>query len=245
MGKSIDLTGKRFGRLIVIRQIGVDKRRREKTWLCQCDCGNTKETKTSYLTSGDTSSCGCYRRECELKNLEKCRGIVQKKHGRSNTRIYQIWADMKDRCNNRNNKAFKNYGGRGIKVCEEWEKDFMTFYTWAMDNGYKDTLTIDRINVNKNYEASNCRWVTWEIQANNKRTTKKIKIYEETKTAKKKKKIYGIKASLLLERYNKGYRDDKLVYKGSLRHFQKTDLKRDSKGRYLKKEEQFQSKEKL
>ena len=129
MGKSIDLTGKRFGRLIVIRQIGVDKRRREKTWLCQCDCGNTKETKTSYLTSGDTSSCGCYRRECELKNLEKCRGIVQKKHGRSNTRIYQIWADMKDRCNNRNNKAFKNYGGRGIKVCEEWEKDFMTFYT--------------------------------------------------------------------------------------------------------------------
>lgn len=233
MGKGRDLIGERFGRLIVIEENGRNKSR-QKMWLCRCDCGNEKEVPTSYLTSGDTTSCGCYRKECELKNLSKFWG-KPRTHGLSKTRIYQIWADMKDRCNNNKNQFYKNYGGRGIKVCDEWTTDFMNFYNWAMENGYKEELTIDRINVDGNYEPNNCRWATWKLQANNKRTSRKITIYGKTKTAYEFEKQYGISAHVLIDRYDKGYRDDKLIYKGNLGHFRKTNLKRDSKGRFLKK----------
>lgn len=230
-----DFTGERFGRLIVVKDTGKRKNRR-KIWLCKCDCGNEKEVISTYLVNGDTTSCGCYRRECELKNLSKFWGQA-KTHGLSKTRIYQIWADMKDRCNNANNPVFKNYGGRGIKVCDEWLNDFMSFFNWAMANGYQNDLSIDRINVNGNYEPNNCRWATWKIQANNKRTSRKITIYEETKTAYEFEKQYGVKANLLINRYDKGYRNEKLIYNGNLGHFRKTNLERDSKGRFLKKEE--------
>lgn len=232
-----DLTGNRFGRLKVIKQIGVDKKKRQKLWLCQCDCGNTKEVITSYLMSGDTSSCGCYRRECELKNLEKCRGISNITHGMHDTRIYRIWSDIKQRCNNKNKNSFKDYGGRGITVCKEWNNDFMNFYKWAINNGYDDTLTIDRVDVNGNYEPDNCRWTNWKEQANNRRTTRKITIYGETKTAYEFEKQYGIKGHVLIDRFDKGYRDEKLIYKGNLGHFRKTTLKKDSKGRFMKRSE--------
>lgn len=236
-----NLIGQKFGRLLVIRQIGIDTKTRQKKWLCECDCGNKKETITSYLTSGDTTSCGCYRRECELKNLKEARNReVNKKHGMHNTRIYQIWADMKARCNNPKHNSFENYGGRGIKVCEEWKKDFIIFYKWAINNGYSDDLTIDRINVNGNYEPNNCRWANWKEQANNKRTTRKITIYGETKTAYEFEKQYGIKAHLLINRYDKGYSDYRLIYKGNLGHFRKTNLKRDNKGRFMKKEKIYE-----
>ena len=231
-----NLTGKRFGRLLVIKEVGRDIKTRQKLWLCKCDCGNEKITKTTYLTSGDTSSCGCYRKECELKNLKESRDRKPcKTHGMHNTRIYQIWADMKGRCNNENSKAYKNYGKRGIKVCAEWNEDFVSFYRWAIKNGYRENLTIDRIDVNGNYEPNNCRWATWKEQGNNKRTTRKITIYGETKTAYEFEKQYEIKAHLLLDRYDKGYRSEKIIYKGNLGHFKKTNLKRDEKGRYIKK----------
>lgn len=233
MGKSIDLKSKRFGRLIVVKQTGRNKN--GKLWLCRCDCGKEKEVPTKYLTSGDTKSCGCYRKECEIKNLSQFWGKI-KTHGLSKTRIYQTWADMKDRCNNPNNNAYDSYGGRGIRVCDEWIIDFMNFYNWAMKNGYNDTLTIDRINVNGNYEPKNCRWVSWKIQGNNRRTTRKITIYGETKTAYEFEQLYKVKACLLRSRYNKGYRDDKLIYNGNLAHFKKCKNKRDSKGRFVKNE---------
>lgn len=233
--KGKNLTNQKFGRLLVLRQIGIDKRTRQKIWLCRCDCGKEKEIITSYLTSGDTQSCGCYRKECEIKNLSKFWG-KPKTHGLSKTRMYQIWADMKDRCNNSKNYSFKDYGARGIKICNEWAIDFINFYNWAINNGYQDNLTIDRIDVNGNYEPSNCRWVTMKEQANNKRNTIKITILGETKTAYEFEKQYGLKAGLLIDRYEKGYRDDKLIYKGNLGHFKKTNLKRDNKGRFLKKE---------
>ena len=237
--KGKDLTGQKFGRLKVIKQIGINSKNRQKIWLCKCDCGNEKQVVTSYLTSGDTTSCGCYRKECEIKNLSQFWG-KPRTHGLSKTRIYRIWVDMKDRCNNNKNLFFKHYGGRGIKICNEWLIDFMNFYNWATNNGYNDNLTIDRINVNGNYEPNNCRWATAREQANNTRTTRRIKIFGECKTAYEFEKQYGIKACLLIDRYDKGYRDEKLIYKGNLGHFikraTKKELKRDSKGRFLKKE---------
>ena len=229
--KGKNLIGERFGRLIVIKEKGRNKRR-QKVWLCKCDCGEIKEVPTSYLTSGDTTSCGCYRKECEITNLSKTWGETRKTHGLSKTRIYQIWADMKDRCYNLKSASYKDYGGRGIKVCEVWIKDFVCFYNWAIENGYNDTLSIDRVNVNGNYEPDNCRWATYKEQANNKRNTRMITIYGETKTAYEFEKQYGIKAHLLVDRYDKGYRNEKLVYKGNLGHFRRCNLKKDSKGRF-------------
>lgn len=235
--KGKDLTGQRFGRLLVLKQIGIDVKSGQKRWLCECDCGNKKETITSYLTSGDTSSCGCYRKECELKNLKEAREKgVNKTHGLSKTRIYQIWADIKDRCYNNKNASYKHYGGRNIVVCDEWRRNFMAFYNWAIKNGYQENLTIDRINVNGNYEPQNCRWATYKEQANNKRTTRKIIIYDKIKTAYEFEKEYGIKAHVLVDRYDKGYRNEKLIYKGNLGHFRVCHCERDNFGRFVKKE---------
>ena len=232
-----NLIGQKFGRLTVIKFKEIDKKTRQKIWLCQCDCGNEKEVITSYLTSGDTSSCGCYRRECELKNLKQARERgVNKTHGMHNSRIYHIWIDMKIRCYNLNNPAYKYYGGRGIKVCDEWKNDFMSFYNWAINNGYNNKLTLDRINNNGNYEPNNCMWATWKEQGNNRRTTRKITLYGETKNAYEFEKQYGIKAGLLIKRFDKGYEDWKIIYKGNLGHFKKNNLKRDKKGRFIKNE---------
>lgn len=212
-----DLTGKRFGRLVVVKRIGTNQKNRQYIWLCKCDCGNYKETVTSYLTSGDTSSCGCYRKESELRNLSRFWG-KPKTHGLSKTRIYTIWADMKDRCYNKNNSYYKHYGLRGIKVCDEWKNSFEEFNKWAKENNYTDKLTIDRIDVNGNYEPNNCRWATAKEQANNRRNSKKITLFGETKTAYEFEKIYGIKAYLLYSRYKKGYSDKDIIYKGDFRN---------------------------
>lgn len=135
---------------------------------------------------------------------------------------------MKERCENEKNQSYKNYGARGIKVCQEWLIDFMNFYNWAINNGYKSNLTLDRIDVNGNYNPKNCRWANSKEQANNKRNTRKITIYGETKTAYEFEKQYQIKALLLLRRYDKGYRDDKLIYKGNLGLFIRR-LKKENK----------------
>lgn len=164
--KLIDLTGEKFGRLTVIKRNG--SRYKVPLWECICECGNTCYVVSKSLLNGSTRSCGCYRHQCERENLLKSRTT----HGQSRTRLYRTWVNMLARCSNQNEPHYPDYGGRGITVCNEW-RDYEVFSKWAHNNGYSDTLTIDRINVNGNYEPSNCRWTTMAVQNRNKRTTRK------------------------------------------------------------------------
>ena len=154
--KFIDLTGKKIGRLTIISLKAKGKRTK---WNCICDCGKEKIIDGQHLRSKKIISCGC-------ASIERI-SILNKTHGQSNTRIYNIWCGMKTRCYDINCHTYSRYGNRGIKVCDEWKNDFQTFYNWAMANGYQDNLTIDRIDVNGNYEPSNCRWVDKYTQSNN------------------------------------------------------------------------------
>ena len=166
MSKRIDLYGKKFGKLTVLDR-AENSNNGHARWLCICECGNKTIVTSDSLRSGKTVSCGCHGKQM-LR--EKGRRTT---HGLRNHKLYGVWRSMKERCTLETHKYYKDYGGRGIKVCKLWMNDFQSFYVWAMSNGYKEGLTIDRIDNNKGYEPSNCRWVTMAIQNKNKRNTKK------------------------------------------------------------------------
>lgn len=173
MGKFQDLTGMKFGKLTVLKR--ADKGNMKATrWICECECGNIKIVYGADLKSGHTKSCGCYKAEHFI--------AATSTHRKRNTRLYNIWSNMKQRCYNEKNERYKDYGGRGITVCKEWLEDFMNFYNWAMANGYRDDLTLDRKDTNGNYEPSNCRWATYKEQANNKRNNVVLSYKGEKKT---------------------------------------------------------------
>lgn len=159
MGKIKDLTGQKFGKLTVRKflRIGED---RSAIWLCDCECGNTTEVPTKKLNSGNTKSCGCLREE------------LHKTHGLSNTKLFNVWSGMKQRCYTPTSSNYKNYGGRSIKMCDEWLNNFKTFYDWAIENGYEEGLSLDRIDVDGNYEPNNCRWSDDYVQVHNRRLDK-------------------------------------------------------------------------
>lgn len=166
----IDLTGQRFGCLIVVAECGKDNTGKNTLWQCSCDCGGSTKTTTTHLRSGHTQSCGCVKHEKLIEYGKNTR--FKTKHNLSFTRQYRIWSGIKNRCTNPNEPKFNLYGGRGIKVCEEWLNDFIAFYDWAMANGYADDLRIDRIDCDGNYEPNNCRWVTYTDQNRNRRFCK-------------------------------------------------------------------------
>lgn len=158
--KMLDLRGKRFGRLICVEPDRSIKKH-FVYWKCICDCGAITIVPSRQLVSGNTQSCGCLHKELLSKSRIK--------HGGKGTRLYSIWKSMRYRCSNEKSNNYRYYGGRGISVCEEWKNDFLAFKQWAESNGYSDELTIDRINVDGNYEPNNCRWATFREQRMNQR----------------------------------------------------------------------------
>ena len=205
--------GERYGRLVVISAAGKSKDNRQQ-YLCKCDCGKETIVVGKHLVSGNTKSCGCYKRDAGV--------IANTTHGMSKTRIYKTWASMKDRCEREKSNHYANYGGRGITVCDEWRNDFKAFCDWALSNGYADNLTIDRIDVNKNYCPDNCRWVLANEQAKNKRKTIYLTKDGETRLVKEWAQILGIPAYTIYSRKELGFSDEECLFVGSL---PKRDLK--------------------
>lgn len=207
MGKFEDLTGKKFGKLTVIKRVenhvqpsGASYTR----WLCKCECGNEVTVRTSDLTRGHTKSCGCLQKEKVTT------------HGLKKTRLYVIWRDIKARCFNPNNRGFKNYGAKGITMCDIWKNNFKAFNDWAMENGYnpnakRGECTIDRIDVNGNYEPNNCRWVDNLVQQNNKKNNVFISYNNETHTVAEWSRILHIPPHTLYARLYKGWSVEKTL----------------------------------
>lgn len=164
MSRLIDLTGKRFERLVVLGRAANSKSGSTR-WLCQCDCGNTTISDGYQLRNCITKSCGCYSIDNCKKNFTK--------HGLANHRLRYVFNSMHSRCENSENNSFTYYGGRGIKVCDEWARPqgFIAFYNWSIENGFEQGLQIDRIDVNKGYSPDNCRWVTPHENSLNRRVT--------------------------------------------------------------------------
>ena len=195
MSKFKDLTGMKFGRLTVIER-AIDridtKGKRHIMWKCLCSCGKTKDISRDSLLSNRVKSCGCLRAE---KTKER-----KFKHGLRNTPLYRTWSNIKTRCYNPKNDTYKYYGEKGVTMCSEWKKDFLNFYMWSLENGYKEGLTIDRINSNGNYEPSNCRWVTATQQQNNKLNNYLIIYKESTHTLAEWSNILNINYKVLYRR---------------------------------------------
>ena len=166
MGKFIDITGQKFGRLEVVRFSGKTKHR-HSIWLCNCDCGNTLTVEKPALVSGKTRSCGCLHDEQSAAN-----GRAGATHNMSKTPTYRTWSALIQRCTNAGNDSFASYGGRGIKVCDRWLESFENFLA---DMGEKpEGMSLDRINVDGSYTPKNCRWATAEEQANNRRNNRRF-----------------------------------------------------------------------
>ena len=193
--KMVNIEGNRYGRLVVVSYYGYENGL--DRWKCKCDCGNETIVPRHALESGNTTSCGCYKRQRTIE--------THYKHGGYKDRLYGVWIDIKKRCYNENERSYKDYGGRGIEMCDEWKNDYKNFKNWAISAGYDENAgymecTIDRIDVNGNYCPENCRWVDIKVQANNTRSNCVIEYNTEKHTLSEWANILGIKTTTLWTR---------------------------------------------
>lgn len=200
MGKLLDLVGRKFFRLTVVEFAGVING--TSRFRCVCDCGVEKIIRSNNLMSGDAKSCGCWNRE-RITNQTKGLNIL-------NNKLYRVWGDMKSRCNNPNDTCFKNYGGRGITVCSEWNESSELFGEWALSNGYAKGLTIDRIDNNGNYSPDNCKWSTKGEQGRNQRSNVFVTINGITKILPDWAAEWNLNPNTVVIRYRNGDRGDRL-----------------------------------
>ena len=201
--KFTDLTGQKFCKLTVVGYAG--RYKRESLWECECECGNTVFVLTSKLKKGRKKSCGCSRNQLTSES--------NKTHGHSGERLYRIYILMIRRCENPKAKCYENYGGRGITVCDEWKRNVDSFYKWALSNGYRDDLTIDRIDNNKGYSPDNCRWATKIQQQNNMRTNNYITFNNETHTLSEWSRIVNKNTTTISGRLRRGWSIEDALFK--------------------------------
>lgn len=199
-----DLTGQRFDRLYIIEFAGRDCKKR-LLWKCRCDCGKETIVLANKIFTGRTKSCGCLRGELSRKRATK--------HGMYRTRLYNIWANMIQRCKNPKSVSYQYYGKRGIKVCEEWEK-FSNFADWALNHGYSEELSIDRIDPDKDYEPDNCRWADAIEQGNNKRNNVMVEHNGRMYTAAEISRATGNSYSAIISRIKRGWSSQQIFEKG-------------------------------
>lgn len=185
-----EFIGKKYNKLTLIEYLGRLKADHHHYYRCMCECGNESIATLYKMRTGHTKACGC---------------LIGKMHGVFNHRLYRIWASMKTRCHNPNAAAYKSYGGRGIYVCDEWRNSYKLFYRWSMDNGYKDSLSIDRKENSKGYNPSNCRWVTMKQQQNNKTNNVFITFNGETHTIAEWSEIIDVRQQTISARYKNGW----------------------------------------
>ena len=232
MGKYKDLTGRQFGRLTALEPLPPHGKNTALMWACKCECGGTAIVRGTDLVNGHTMSCGCYRK-------------MQKAMPNGELRLHRIWANMKQRCTNPKSKDFKYYGAKGVSVCAEWE-DFETFFYWAMSHGYKDGLTIERIDNDGDYCPKNCKWIPKHRQNSNTSRTKRYVMYGKVFTLAEICRIYGVSRSTVASRMKKGIPLEKAIkqnrrYKVNTKllelsdrlkdlRTQKSDLEREVKG---------------
>lgn len=195
-----DIAGNRYFRLVALHRAEKTDKRNHVYWVCQCDCGNMITVRKDSLESGHAKSCGCY-----LKEMYDARRNSEKE---TLSKLYEAWVNMRSRCNSPSNVAYANYGGRGISVCKEWDTSYAAFKKWSLDNGFSDSLlghqlSIDRIDVDGNYEPSNCRWTDSETQNYNKRCTVRVNVFGENLTLKEISEKYHIPLRVVRTRYNK------------------------------------------
>lgn len=201
MAKFEDLKGQKFGYWTVVERAENHPAARSAQWLCECECGTKKIIRASALKSGKSKSCGCHKND------------YNKIYGGKGTRLYECWRHMRYRCDNKNNQTYEMYGARGIKVCHEWQ-EFGTFRDWALENGYSDNLTLDRIDVNGNYEPSNCRWADAVTQMNNRRSTPHYTVDGRSLTISQWSRETGIPRSTILNRLKRGMSFEAAIEKG-------------------------------
>ncbi|WP_417444603.1 hypothetical protein [Joostella sp.] len=201
----MEMIGKKFNRLTIISFIGIDNYR-NKVWKCVCVCGNYTKASTTSLKKGNTKSCGCLQKEKAAmtgRNILKTHGLSKNADG-TKTRLFRIWSGMKTRCNNSRVVEYPRYGGKGVEVCASW-MNYENFHKWSINNGYKNNLSIDRIDVDGNYEPSNCRWVTDKIQCRNRTSSRLLTFKGDTKTLSEFAEEFNISIQALHNRLKRGW----------------------------------------